>query len=58
MDDWNPGLTARLEYVPAERAQRSAQAQRSADDVNEAFERIRAQILACWGPEPMARVAT
>jgi hypothetical protein len=57
MDDWKPGLTARFEYVPAGPVQRSAQAQRSADDATEAFERIRAQILACWGPEPMARVA-
>jgi len=33
-------------------------AQRSSDDVGEAFERIRAQLADCWGPEPMARVAT
>jgi hypothetical protein len=32
-------------------------AQRPSDDVSEAFERIRAQLAACWGPEPMARVA-
>jgi hypothetical protein len=32
-------------------------AQRSSDDVGEAFERIRAQLAACWGPEPMARAA-
>jgi hypothetical protein len=31
---------------------------RSSDDVVEAFERIRAQLAECWGPEPMARVAT
>lgn len=32
--------------------------QRSLDEVAEAFERIRAQLAACWGPEPMAEVAT
>ena len=31
---------------------------RAGDDVAAAFERIRAQIVACWGPEPMAACAT
>ena len=31
--------------------------QSSDDDAGEAFERIRAQLAACWGPEPMARAA-
>jgi hypothetical protein len=33
-------------------------ADRTDDDVAAAFERIRAQIVACWGPEPMAACAT
>jgi hypothetical protein len=33
-------------------------ARRPVDDVGEAFERIRAQLADCWGPEPMARAAT
>jgi len=32
-------------------------AQQPPDDVDQAFERIRAQLAACWGPEPMARAA-
>jgi|1186.fasta_scaffold02266_2 hypothetical protein len=32
-------------------------AQRPSDDVGEPFERIRAQLAACWGPEPMAKDA-
>jgi len=31
---------------------------REGEDVVAAFERIRAQIVACWGPEPMAACAT
>jgi len=37
-------------------APESAQ-QSSDDDAGQAFERIRAQLAACWGPEPMARAA-
>jgi hypothetical protein len=33
-------------------------ADRPGDDVAVAFERIRAQIVASWGPEPMAACAT
>jgi hypothetical protein len=38
--------------------QSSEPADRAGDDVAAAFERIRAQIVACWGPEPMAACAT
>jgi hypothetical protein len=40
-------------------AEKSAEpVDRTGDDVAVAFERIRAQIVACWGPEPMAACAT
>lgn len=42
----------------ADAEQSTEPAERAGDDVAAAFERIRAQIVASWGPEPMAARAT
>lgn len=40
--------------ILAKAEQSSEPAERAGDDAVAAFERIRAQIVASWGPEPMA----
>ena len=42
----------------ADAEQSTEPVERTGDDVAAAFERIRAQIVASWGPEPMAACAT
>ena len=43
--------------ILADAEQPSEPVERTGDDVVAAFERIRAQIVASWGPEPMAEGA-